>query len=83
MKYSLPKGTFDILPEEPKAQDKWKESAKWNHLESVIRTLAHEYGYQEIRTPIFEKTELFIRGVGETSDIVSALSCSVFHQRPK
>ncbi|MCB1109491.1 MAG: histidine--tRNA ligase, partial [Chlamydiia bacterium] len=71
MKYSLPKGTFDILPKESKSQDKWKESAKWNHLESVIRALAHEYGYQEIRTPIFEKTELFIRGVGETSDIVS------------
>ncbi len=71
MKYSLPKGTFDILPEESKPQNSWKESAKWNHLETVIRTLVQEYGYQEIRTPIFEKTELFIRGVGETSDIVS------------
>jgi len=71
MKYSLPKGTFDILPKEPKPQDSWKESAKWNHLETVIRTLAQEYGYLEIRTPIFEMTDLFIRGVGETSDIVS------------
>jgi len=71
MKYSLPKGTFDILPEEPKSQDKWKESGKWAYLESMIRSLVHEYGYSEIRTPIFEKTELFIRGVGETSDIVS------------
>lgn len=71
MKYSLPKGTFDILPEEPKEQDKWKESSKWHYLEQVIRTLAEDYGYQEIRTPIFEKTELFIRGVGETSDIAS------------
>lgn len=71
MKYSLPKGTFDILPNEPKAQDKWKESHRWHYLESIMRELAHNYGYQEIRTPIFEKTELFIRGVGETSDIVS------------
>lgn len=71
MKYSLPKGTFDILPEQPKSEDNWKESAKWQHLESVMRTLAAEYGYLEIRTPIFEKTELFARGVGETSDIVS------------
>lgn len=71
MKYSLPKGTFDILPNEPKRQDQWKESHRWNYLESVMRELAHTYGYQEIRTPIFEKTELFIRGVGETSDIVS------------
>ncbi len=71
MKYSLPKGTFDILPNEPKAQDIWKESHLWHYLESVMRELAHNYGYQEIRTPIFEKTELFIRGVGETSDIVS------------
>lgn len=71
MKYSQPKGTFDIIPEEPKPEDQWKESARWNYLESVIRSLVRDYGYQEIRTPIFEKTELFVRGVGETSDIVS------------
>ena len=72
MKYSLPKGDFLIsFLMSPKPQDSWKESAKWNYLETVIRTLVQEYGYLEIRTPIFEKTELFIRGVGETSDIVS------------
>lgn len=71
MKYTLPKGTFDILPNEPKAQDQWKESHRWHFLESVMRDLAHDYGYAEIRTPIFEKTSLFIRGVGETSDIAS------------
>ena len=71
MKYSQPKGTFDIIPEEPKPEDQWKESTRWEHLESVMRTLARDYGYLEIRTPIFEKTELFVRGVGETSDIVS------------
>lgn len=71
MKYSPPKGTFDILPNEPKVENKWKESHHWDYLESVMRELAHTYGYQEIRTPIFEKTDLFIRGVGETSDIAS------------
>ena len=71
MNYSLPKGTFDILPNEPKKQDTWKESHLWHYLELVMREIANDYGYQEIRTPIFEKTELFLRGVGETSDIVS------------
>lgn len=71
MKYQLPKGTFDILPQEPKPQNHWKVSSRWHHLENVMRQLAHDYGFQEIRTPIFEQTDLFIRGVGETSDIVS------------
>ncbi|MEM8727286.1 MAG: histidine--tRNA ligase [Chlamydiota bacterium] len=71
LEYSLPKGTFDILPNEPETQDRWKASHRWHYVESVMRRLAHTYGYREIRTPIFEKTELFIRGVGETSDIVS------------
>ena len=71
MDYSRPKGTFDILPEETKSQNKWKESAKWQYVESIIRDVAMCYGYQEVRTPIFETTKLFTRGVGETSDIVS------------
>lgn len=71
MKYAQPKGTFDIIPEELKPEDQWKESSRWQYLESIIRTLVRDYGYQEIRTPLFEKTELFVRGVGETSDIVS------------
>jgi histidyl-tRNA synthetase len=44
---------------------------KWQHLEGVVRDLAHVYGYREIRTPIFEFTELFQRGVGEETDIVA------------
>lgn len=71
MKYSIPKGTFDILPSVSRVQDKWRESSCWNYLEEIIRHLASDYGYKEIRTPIFEQTDLFIRGVGETSDIVS------------
>ncbi len=70
MNYLLPKGTFDILPEQP-AEDAWCTSDRWQYLESVIRKTAQDYGFKEIRTPIFEKTELFIRGVGESSDIVT------------
>ena len=71
MKYQIPKGTFDILPEQPKPQNNWKESNRWHYLEETMRQLAIDYGFKEIRTPIFEQTDLFIRGVGETSDIVS------------
>lgn len=67
MKIQLPKGTFDILPYNGEA---WQQSDIWQYVEGVIRKTAAEYGYREIRTPIYEKTELFDRGVGETSDIV-------------
>jgi len=56
------KGTQDILPE---------ESIKWQSLEDEIRKISSYYGYQEIRTPAFEKTKLFSRSVGEETDIVS------------
>lgn len=56
-----PRGTNDFLPE---------ETPKWQHLEQLIRQICREYGYGEIRTPIFEYTELFQRGVGDTTDIV-------------
>lgn len=57
-----PKGTQDIIA---------KTAAKWQYLENEIRKICFKYGYQEIRTPIFEATELFQRGVGETTDIVN------------
>lgn len=71
MEYSIPKGVFDILPFDLDPESSWKNSRKWQYLETVIRKTCAEYGFQEIRTPIFEKTELFIRSSGETSDIVS------------
>jgi histidyl-tRNA synthetase len=71
MEYSIPKGTFDILPVENEEEDRWRESARWQHLEAVLRATAHDYGFREIRTPLFERTELFVRGVGESSDIVT------------
>lgn len=70
MQHSIAKGTFDVLPFEAKEEDKWRESSRWLYLEEVLRKAAGDYGYQEIRTPIFESTELFVRSVGESSDIV-------------
>jgi histidyl-tRNA synthetase len=67
----VPKGVFDILPEEPKLEHQWRNSDRWLYVETVMRQTAHDYGYREIRTPLFERTELFVRGVGEGSDIVS------------
>ena len=68
MKYQIPKGLFDILPN---AKESFKEVGRWQYLESIIRRLVIDYNFEEIRVPIFEKTELFLRGVGGTSDIAS------------
>ena len=56
-----PNGTEDILP---------SVSRDWQKLEEFLRTTASAYGFQEIRIPTFEQTELFSRGVGETTDVV-------------
>ena len=71
MEYAIPKGLFDILPHEQKEEDKWRTSDRWQYVEQVIRKTADDYGFKEVRTPLFERTELFVRGVGESSDIVS------------
>ena len=47
------------------------ESHKWHFIEDKIRKIALDFGIKEIRTPTFEATELFVRGVGETTDIVN------------
>lgn len=69
MSVPIAPGVFDIIPEDPR--DPWRSAYLWGQVEEKIRQTARDYGYQEIRTPIFERTELFKRGVGETSDIVS------------
>jgi histidyl-tRNA synthetase len=61
MKVHAPKGTYDLLPE---------AVANWRYMENLVRRIFKEYGYGELRTPIFEHTELFQRGIGETTDIV-------------
>lgn len=69
MKFSIPPGVFDILPsQDPKD---WHSSYLWEYLETTFRKTARSFGFKEIRTPAFERTELFIRGVGEETDIVS------------
>lgn len=66
---TAPPGVFDIIPFDE--AEPWRSSHLWIYVEDVFRKTAQEFGYQEIRTPLFERTELFQRGVGETSDIVS------------
>ena len=56
-----PKGTKDVLP---------GQSRKWQYIENTFREICRNYGIEEIRTPVFEHTELFQRGVGDTTDIV-------------
>lgn len=58
---NAPRGTKDILPD---------AVGDWNYVEGEIRELCRRFGYSEIRTPIFEHTELFQRGIGEGTDVV-------------
>ena len=62
MNYKAPRGTVDILP---------TDSGKWLKLERILRTIADNYNVKEMRTPIFEHTELFNRAVGDTTDVVT------------
>ena len=61
MEISAPRGTKDILPD---------SSGHWQFVEATAREVCRAYAYREIRTPVFEHTELFLRGIGETTDIV-------------
>ncbi len=61
MPIQAPRGTRDVLP---------AESFRWQYIEREMRAAAAKAGYREVRTPVFEHTELFLRGVGDTTDIV-------------
>lgn len=61
MNIKAPRGTVDILPETAK---------KWQYIESVLKNVSDRFHFNEIRTPLFEHTELFQRGVGDSTDIV-------------
>ena len=74
MKISAPKGTRDILPE---------EVARWQWVERVFARISALYGYQEIRIPTFEQTELFQRGVGDTTDVVQKEMYTFGQRRPQ
>ncbi len=59
---NIPKGTKDVLP---------NQSCKWQFIEKSARETAEIFNIKEVRTPVFEHTELFLRGVGETTDVVN------------
>lgn len=59
---NIAKGMKDVLP---------SQSYKWQYIEATARSVAHLFGFKEIRTPVLEHTELFLRGVGDTTDIVN------------
>ncbi|MCI8476000.1 MAG: histidine--tRNA ligase [Clostridia bacterium] len=59
---NIPKGTKDVLP---------AQSYKWQFIEETARSVAKAFNFREVRTPVFEHTELFQRGVGETTDVVN------------
>jgi histidyl-tRNA synthetase len=61
MRIAIPKGTKDILPD---------EIVKYKYIENKFSDIMQNYGYEQIRFPVFESTELFKRGVGDTTDIV-------------
>ncbi len=61
MSITAPRGTADILP---------SDILKWKYIEGKISEICDKFGFEEIRTPIFENTELFERGVGDTTDVV-------------
>ena len=55
------KGTKDLLP---------ADNPRWKYLESIVEKVLKNFNYKEIRTPVFEETSLFARGIGEATDIV-------------
>src|SRR5699024_12558560 len=61
MNFNTPRGTVDLFSDGVK---------KWNYVESVLRSLSNSFNYSEIRTPMCEHTEIYQRGVGDSTDIV-------------
>ncbi len=61
-KLTAPKGTKDVLP---------SDSYRWQYVESVLKQICNDFNFKEIRTPTFEATEVFARGVGDTTDVVT------------
>ena len=60
-KLTAPRGTEDVLPD---------NTGRWQYAEGILRRTARDFGFQEIRFPTFEHTELFLRGIGDTTDVV-------------
>lgn len=77
MGYSRPKGTYDVFPG---GREPHERPELWAFVEERARELFRRYNYREVRTPIFEEAQLFIRSVGEASDIVRK-EMFVFHDK--
>ncbi|MDP2939015.1 MAG: histidine--tRNA ligase [Candidatus Omnitrophota bacterium] len=73
MKFISPRGTKDILPQ---------DLIKWDNVERICRSLFKLYGFEEIRTPLFEETNLFIRSLGNTTDIVQKQMLNLQAEKP-
>ncbi|MBP9853452.1 MAG: histidine--tRNA ligase [Candidatus Omnitrophica bacterium] len=73
-KFNVPRGCSDIVS---------PEVSKWQSLENLVRELLHIYNYSEIRTPIFEETELFARSMGQSSDVVMKQMLNLTAQTPE
>ena len=69
MKFQIPKGLFDIVPYG--TYYKWQLTKNWHYLEKIIKNITHQYGYSELRTPIFEQEKLFYKGIGNETDVIS------------
>ncbi len=71
MPYQSPRGTNDVLPYDASRSERTFDSHVWRWVEDTFAQLSNQFGYSEIRTPIFEDTELFTRTSGDTSEIVT------------
>ena len=80
MTYRRPRGTYDVYPGGGQSQEPHEQSELWVWVEGVARDFFRRYNYTEVRTPVFEEAQLFIRSVGETSDIVRK-EMFVFHDQ--
>ena len=70
MTYRRPRGTYDVYPGGGQSQEPHERTELWAWVEGVARDFFRRYNYMEVRTPVFEEAQLFIRSVGEASDIV-------------
>jgi histidyl-tRNA synthetase len=78
--YRGPKGTYDVYPGGGRSQEPHERPELWAWVEGVARDFFHRYNYTEVRLPVFEEAHLFIRSVGEESDIVRK-EMFVFHDK--
>lgn len=80
MSYRGPKGTYDVYPGGSARQEPHERPELWTWVESIARDFFRRYNYAEVRLPVFEEAQLFIRSVGEASDIVRK-EMFVFHDK--